>query len=223
MNASRRDKRILAWKNFFRDCLVKSLDFKHFETTVRKQNLKANLDGVGVITAWAHAHDGATNVRPRQMVYFEQMLQSRIFSDADALFFVLNSFKNTIANQDEYLIKVGAAKGEWKQTLEGAILERLAYQMVNFRSATVAEGDRLPDMRAFKPLMALLFSFVELLEASVPLHGPAMEIANELGKFVAAYINDLSLLGLLSGNESKSAESIAPLIPVPILSNILQC
>ena len=196
--APRQPLDIEQWQRFFDFCLRRNLDLKSFREALQVQSSKYPLNGVGVIKAWASHPDKGLAIRPRYLKYFEQLLHSHIITDEDGLVYVLRDFKDTIAGQGLLLVESGSAKGEHRPTIEAAILERLAYQMVNFRVATVPPGDRMPSMRAFKPLIQLLSATSEVLAGSTPLTGPVLEIANELGKFVIAYINDLSLLGLLT-------------------------
>ena len=195
--ASRRERSIKNWHSFFTTCINRTLDFKLFKEAARKQASKSPLDSIGVLQAWAATHDNGFIVRPRLMKYFEQMLHLHFFSDADALKYVHSTFRETIESQDKYLVNSSEPKKEWKQTIEAAILERITYQMMNFRSATVAADDRVPDVRICKPLISLLAAFTDALKSSGEPVGPTWEIANELGGFVIAYINDLSLVGLL--------------------------
>lgn len=185
------------WQNFFARSLQRNLDLKPYNEALRRQSSRSYLKGLSVLKAWAAIQDRGFVVKPRYMRYFESLLHLHIITDEDALSFVAINFKETIGTQDKLLIMSGVAKGEYKPTIEAAMLERLAYQMVNFRGATVPLGDRIPSIRILKPLVSLLSAFHQALGGSAPLNGPALEIAIELGKFVAAYINDLSLLGLL--------------------------
>ena len=194
---SKRERTVEDWHSFFARCVNSTLDFKDFKDGVREQASKSPLDSIGLLQAWAAIHDNGFIIQPRLMKYFEQMLHLHLFSDADALKYIHSTFKETIENQDRYLVKSVDSKIEWKQTIEAAILERITYQMVNFRSATVAAEDRVPDVRICKPLISLLAAFADFLKDAGDLVGPAWEIANELGNFIIAYINDLSLVGLL--------------------------
>ena len=196
--APQQPENVEQWQRFFSSCLRENLDVKTFREALRRQCSKHPLSGVDTLRAWATNQHRGFAIRPRYLQYLEQLLHSRTITDEDGLLFVLRNFRETIATQNMLLVESGNAKDGYKPTVEAAILERLAYQMVNFRIATVPHGDRVPSMRAFKPLVVLLSTFNEALASSAPLTGPALEIANELGKFVAAYINDLSLLGLLT-------------------------
>ena len=209
---SKREKGVKEWHDFFTVCVNRTLDFKLFKDAVQKQASRTPLDPIGVLQAWAATHDHGFIVQPRLMKYFEQMLHLNLFSDADALRYIYSTFKETIDDQDKYLVKPADSKKEWKQTIEGAILERITYQMVNFRSATVATGDRTPDIRICKPLMSLLAAFTDASKDTGELVGPAWEIANELGNFVIAYINDLSLVGLLLCEEGGPPKGITLLL-----------
>ena len=186
------------WHRFFAACLQHNLNLKSFTQALNKQSSKCPSTGVRVLGAWAGNQSRGFVIRPRYMKYFETLLHSHLVTDEDAILFVLQNFRATIASQNESMILSEGASEDYKPTVEAAVLERLAYQMVNFRIATVPFGDRTPTIRILNPLMALLSAFNENFDGSAPLGGPALEIALELGRFVAAYLNDLSLLGLLT-------------------------
>ena len=196
--------RITKWKNFF-----DKESFPGFHRdSVRQQAINllhaVPLDGTEILEAWSSIESSQLVTAPRSMQIFEELLHARIISDADVLIFVHQRIGDTITESTKYIIKTGSAQGEWRPTVEAAVLERTAYQMVNYREFTVEAGDRVPDLRIFKPLMALLSLINSILTPLIPLSaGPAVEIATELGKFIAAYINDLSLIGLSTSDDRK--------------------
>lgn len=194
------------WRKFLADSMQHGLNIKPFKQSLPPQASRYPLDGVHVIEAWAASQDTGFAIRPRYLKYLEAMLHSHIFTDDDALLYILERIEVIITSHERYLIKTGSAHGEWRPTIEAAILERLAFQMTNFRAATVSVGDRLPDMRILKPLMTLLSVFTALLANSVPLGGSVLDLATELGKFVASYMNDLALVGLLSSDDGRPSK-----------------
>ena len=196
--------RIAKWKNFFDKKSLPGIE----QDLVRQQAIdllhSVALDGADILEAWSSIESLQLVTASRSMQIFEELLHARIISDADVLIFVRRRVGDTIAESTKYLVKTGSAQGEWRPTVEAAVLERLAYQMVNYRESTVEAGDRAPDLQIFKPLMALLSIMTSILTPLVPLSaGPAVEIATELGKFIAAYINDLSLVGLSTSDDGK--------------------
>ena len=201
--ADRQEKVFNDWKEFFEQCMSKGLDYNGFHDVTRKQASKSPLHGLGVLQAWAAGHQRGFVVQPRQMNYFEQMLQMRIFSDVDALRFILNRLKTTLSQQNEYLIKSGSCKGEWRQTIEASMLSRLCFQMVHYRGLIVHTRDRTPDVRMCRPLVTLMAAFLGILGNISPLIGPASEIGHELGKYIGAYINDLAKIGLLTSQNNR--------------------
>jgi hypothetical protein len=206
------ERKLTEWRNFFSQCMKSALDFTTFQKRLELHASRVPSDGVRILEAWALAHADGLGIMARLMRYFELMLQSHVISDDDALKFVLGKMQHTIAEPDQYLIKSGSAQGEWKPTIEAAILERIAYQMVNFRASTVEAGDRLPDLRMFKPLIALVSIFTTLATSHTTLNGPALEIGTELGKLVVAYMNDLSLVGLANCDNGRPPKGRCPSI-----------
>ena len=199
--ASEPSKELQQWDRFFLFSLQQNLNLKDFRAALQTQSARCPLRGTKLIETWAGSRDRGSVVRPRYMKYFETLLHAHLVTDEDAILYVLRNFKKSVEYQEEQMLLLGDVPTDYRLPIEAAILERLAYQLVNFRVATVPPGDRVPSIRIFKPLISLLFAYVEELSGSAPLSGPALEIAQELGKFVAAYINDLSLLGLLTSHD----------------------
>ena len=196
--ASQQSNALESWRNFFGTCLLYNLNLKEFKVSLKKQLLLHPLRSSHIIEAWAANHDRGFAVRSRYLQHFESLLHCRVITDEDALVYVLRHFNATIASENESHIVPSTIDQSLKSTIEAAILERMAYQMVNFRLATVSDGDKAPSIRMFRPLIMLVSAFTDTLASSASLNRAALEIANELGKLVAAYINDLSLLGLLT-------------------------
>lgn len=202
-----RNSRIVKWRQFFDSKAFPGTEFKEIKDDAVSLIHTVSLDGVGVLEAWSSISWPQLITKSRSMCIFEGLLQSHIITDADVLNFVHGRIVKTLENSNAYLIKTGSAQGEWLPTVEAAILERAAYQMVNYRGYTVENGDRLPDLRILRPLMSLLSTMNSILAPLMPISaGPAFEISIEFGKFVAAYMNDLSLVGLATCDNGRPPE-----------------
>ena len=197
-----KEERIQDWTEFLQHETLRYEERK-FENAVRKKFAFSPLNGLGILEAWAPLRPSFRRINPLFMAYFEQLSDLRLFSDVDVLNFVSQRIGDVLENQDDYHVKTGCYKGMWKDTVEAAVLERSAWRMVNCRDLTVAPGDRLPDVRICKPLIRLVVAFTELLEGASTIAGPALEIGTELGKFVAAYMHNLSLVGLLTCDDGR--------------------
>lgn len=204
-----RNSRIVKWRQFFDSKAWPGTEFKDIKDEAVRLIRTVLLDGVGILEAWSSISWPQFITKPRSMCIFEGLLHSHIITDADVLEFVHSRIAKTLEDSNSYLIKTGTAQGEWRPTIEAAILERIAYQMVNYRGHTVGTGDRLPDLRILRPLISLLSTMNFLLAPLVPMSaGPAFEISTEFGKFIAAYMNDLSLVGLTTCDDGRPPESM---------------
>ena len=197
-----KQEQIQDWTKFLHHETLR-YDEQKFEKALRKNFAASPLNGLGILAAWAPLRPGFRRINPLFMTCFEQLSNLHLFSDVDVLSFVAQRLKDVLENQERYHVKSGCYKGMWKDTIEAAVLERSAWRMVNCRDLTVAPGDRLPDVRICKPLVRLVVLFTELLEGSSTIEGPALEIGTELGKFVAAYMHNLSLVGLLTCDDGR--------------------
>lgn len=195
---AKRDTIVEQWHHLIRRSLRENTSFKAFEGAVLRLLLKNSLDGPGVLEAWVAAHDGGFTVRPRQIKYFEQLLQLRLFTHAEVLQRVTATAPATIFAADHLLIKTGAAKGEYRQCLEAVMLERLAYHLLHMREVPGASRDRTFSYRTQRPLLALVTTIVGTMNL---LDGPALAIGTELGKYVGVFINDLSITGILASED----------------------
>lgn len=184
------------WIDFFSKCMRERVDFPVFLNQTRELFHNAPLDGRSIFRAWARQRNTGKKIRDRLLVYFEQLLQGRWFTDADVLYGAIELLKENATIYHQYA--ASNSSEEWKQTTEAAVLERLAYQMEHFRDLMVDPTDRLPDIRMCKPLNMFLASFTKIMEGTNTFLGPASEIATATTKLIIVYINNLSKLGILT-------------------------
>ena len=199
VSLTKREGNVSQWHHFFKTSLRENISFKTFETSSLRLLFHHQLDGSGILEAWMAAHDGGSMVRLRQLKYFEQLLQIRLITHVDVLRQIAATTPNTIFATDRLLIKSGVAKGEYRQCLEAVMLERLAYHLLRMRNgAGVNNRDRVFAFRTRRPLLALITVFMQATTGMNILEGPALTIGTELGKYIGVFINDLSLVGILT-------------------------
>ena len=179
-----------------------------FIKSIRKKFNESPIGGIGLLAAWAANRPACfRRVWPFLMRDFEVLSRIHMFSDVDVLTYVQERIKDVLENQDRYVYRAQFNpekwKGEWVETIEAAVLERSAWRMVNCRSETVRPGDRVPDIQICKPLIRLVIAFTDIVERIGTIEGPSLEIGTELGKFVAAYMNDLAIVGLLTSDNGR--------------------
>jgi hypothetical protein len=189
------------WHHLIKRNLRENTSFKAFEANVLRLLLKSPLDGSGILDAWAASHDGGFTIRPRQIKYFETLLQLKLFTHADVLLRVITTAPGMIFAAEHFLIKSGAAKGEYRQCLEAVMLERLTYQLLQMRDLQGTSHDRTFNYRTQRPLLALVSAFVQAMGTMNLIEGPALAIGMELGKYVGVFINDLSIAGILTSED----------------------
>ena len=197
--ASKNVQRISAWEAFFSRCMRDHVDFSEFPKELSRQNSQVALNGFSVYGCWARQHKGGLRVRERLLCYFELLLQSGVITDADVMQCLCLSLETTIAAQQSYALPSGG----WKQTLEAAVLERMSFQMINRKVRSNGPADRIPSLGISEPLVLLLSRFCKACDSFNTLVGPPLEIGNALGEYVAAYITDLSKVGLLTSKQGR--------------------
>lgn len=186
------------------------VDFSRFPRELSRQNTQVTLNGFSVYECWARQHKGGLRVRDRLLCYFELLLQSGVVTDADVIRCLCSSLEKTIAAQQSYELP----SGRWKQTLEAAVLERMSFQMINRKIRSNGPADRIPSLGISEPLILLLSRFCKACDSFGTLVGPLLEIGNALGEYVAAYITDLSKVGLLTSKEGGPPKGKWPLSPL---------
>lgn len=187
-------KRIQDWETFFSRCVRDHVDFPVFPKELRGQYERAPLKGNIVYECWAQQHKRDTRVRERLLCYFELLLQSGVVTDVHVVLSLSSSLGPTIATPQSYALRSGG----WKQTLEAALLDRMAFQMANRKPRPLGRADRIPSLRLSKPLCLLLSRFCTACGEADTLVGPPLEIGNALGQYIIAYITQLSKVGLLT-------------------------
>ena len=200
--ASKHAREGTAWEEFFGKCLAEHTDyFDEFPKAFEEQQARMPLSGSPVFEALIKHGQGMFWVRDRLLIYFEILFQKRVFSDVDVLESLIVMFKNTMAELDYYgPIKTGSAAGQWRQSVEAAVLRKLAYYMAFRRDEIVKSGHSTADYYIFPPLCSFVSKFVTMVENTGPLVGPVLDIGLNLGQYVGAYINDLAKVGILTSD-----------------------
>lgn len=197
MASSKNVQNIHDWEAFFSRCMRDHVDFPIFQKELSRRNGQIPLQGHLIYECWARQHKGGLRVRDRLLCYFELLLQSGVLNDADVIQSLCLSLETTIAAQQSYQLPSGG----WKQTLEAAVLERMCFQMTNRKVRANGPADRIATLSIAKPLVLLLFRFCKVCDSFVTLIGSPLEIGNALGQYIAAYITDLSKVGLLTSRD----------------------
>ncbi|MCJ1244419.1 mediator complex subunit [Trapelia coarctata] len=195
--ASKNVQKIQDWEAFFSRCMRDHVDFPIFQKELSRRNGQVPLNGRLIYECWAREHKGGLRVRDRLLCYFELLLQSGVVTNADVIQSLCLSLETTIASQESYQLPSGG----WRQTLGAAVLERMAFQMTNRKVRPSGPADRIASLSISKPLVLLLSRFCKACGSSNTLIGPPLEIGNALGQYVAAYITELSKVGLLTSRD----------------------
>ena len=192
------EDRVEGWSRFIEKETKGDWGEDTFLKAARRRLEDSPISGTDILTAWTSLRPPFRRVDPFLMRKFELLSYSHLFTDVDVLVYVRRHIRDVLSNLDSYVYKPDKVKGEWTETVEAAMLERSAWRMVNLRHENVKAGDRVPDARICKPLIQLVATFTECAEGLGAIQGPALEIGTELGKFIAAYMNDLNIVGLLT-------------------------
>lgn len=189
------------WNAFFSRCMREHVRFDSFPEELCKQKLRAPVVGQLIFEAWARQRHGSVRIRERLLCYFELLVQDGCLTDAEVLQCLRQCFVDTSrTNSSKYLSR----SGQWKQTTEAAVLDRLSFQTMQRRTAIIKFSGRTAIIRAAKPLVGLLSDFVKAYEDISLLSGPELEIGNALGQYVGVYVNELSKFGLLTCRNGKA-------------------
>ena len=200
------------WAAFFSRCMQDHIEFELFPKELSQQKCRVPLAGRAVFEAWTRLNN--QRLLARALVYLELLLQSGIVTDAHVLQYICSSIETTLSTPEKYASRFGC-----KQTLEGALLERLCFQMLHHKPTTARPDGRVIDLRTAKPLALLLYKFCNALEGAETLNGLAEDIGSALGQYVAAYINQLSRIGLLTSKEvepSKCEQVLTGIVPFSV-------
>ena len=197
MASSKNSQTIEDWEAFFSRCMRHHADFSIFKKELSRQIARVPLNGRLIYKCWARHHKGGLRVSDRLLCYLEVLLQSGVVTDADLVQNLCLSLETTIAAQRSFQLPSGG----WKQTLEAAVLERMSFQMTNRKVRPDGAADRIASISISKPLVLLLSRFCKACDNSDSLIGPPLEIGNALGQYIAAYITDLSKVGLLTSRD----------------------
>ena len=182
------------WAAFFSRCMQDHIEFELFPKELNQQKCRVPLAGQAVFEAWTRSKN--QGMLTRALVYLELLLQSGIVTDVHVLYYVCSSIEATLSTPEKYASRFG-----YKRTLEGALLERLCFQMLHHDPTTAGPDGRVVALRIAKPLAVLLHKFCNALAGAETLTGPSQDIGIALGQYVAAYINELSRAGLLASKE----------------------
>jgi hypothetical protein len=190
-------RKIECWEAFFSKCMQDHVDFNVFPKELSKQTAQVPLGGQDIFEAWARQRKGGIRVSDRLLCYLELLLIGGVVTETDILQSLCASLEVSLVAQGWYPTPTGT----WKQTIEAAVLQRMAFQLANRkRSAIGGSDERISNIRVAKPLVVLLSTFTKALEGTESLIGPPLDIGTTLGQYIIAYLNNLLKGDILTSN-----------------------
>lgn len=167
----------------------------------------APMYGRSIFRIWSKQHVGVV-IEPGLLLCFDRLLASTAVTETDVLNELVDMIQRRLMDMASYeytkvYCKIGQTRTETAcmESIEAAVLNRMTAHSNRRRTMLSIPQDRVAVIRAFSSLVALMSCFNECVPVGTILNGFQLEIANAVGSFIAAHMNDLSLANLLTCND----------------------